>query len=105
MYDNIKVNNLDFFETNIASGTFVLFNPPYGERMELGSKEFYEDLGNTLKHKYEDCTVWIISSDIKNMKLIGLRPSNKIKIINGQLECTFRKFEIYKGSKKNTQKN
>ena len=105
MYDNIKVNNLDFFETNIESGTFVLFNPPYGERMQIGSKEFYENLGNTLKHKYEGCTIWIISSDIENMKLIGLRPSNKIKVINGQLECTFRKYEIYKGSKKNDRKN
>jgi putative N6-adenine-specific DNA methylase len=105
MYDNIKVNNLDFFETNIESGTFVLFNPPYGERMQIESKEFYENLGNTLKHRYEGCTIWIISSDIENMKLIGLSPSNKIKVINGQLECTFRKYEIYKGSKKNNRNN
>jgi putative N6-adenine-specific DNA methylase len=34
------------------------------------------------------------------MKLIGLRPSRKIKVMNGDFECSFRKFEVYEGSKK-----
>jgi putative N6-adenine-specific DNA methylase len=32
--------------------------------------------------------------------MIGLKPSRKIKILNGKLECSFRKFEVYEGSKK-----
>ena len=44
--------------------------------------------------------IWLISSDIENMKFIGLRPSRKIKVMNGKLECSFRKFEVYEGSKK-----
>ena len=100
MHDNIKVKNCDFFEEEINAGTFVIFNPPYGERINLGVKNFYEKVGSTLKHNYEGCTVWIISSDIENMKLIGLKPDKKIKVMNGELECSFRKFEIYKGSKK-----
>ena len=100
MYDDIKVKNLDFFETNIDPGTFVLFNPPYGERIDLGVTDFYEKIGTSLKNNYKDCIVWIISSDIENMKFIGLRPAIKIKVLNGKLDCTFRKFEIYEGSKK-----
>lgn len=100
MYDDIKVKNLDFFETNIDPGTFVLFNPPYGERIDLGVTDFYEKIGTSLKNNYKDCIVWIISSDIENMKFIGLRPARKIKVLNGKLDCTFRKFEIYEGSKK-----
>jgi putative N6-adenine-specific DNA methylase len=34
------------------------------------------------------------------MKLIGLKPSKKIKLMNGELECSFRKFDVYEGSKK-----
>ena len=100
LFDNIKVKTEDFFDTTIDAGTFVLFNPPYGERIPIEVDEFYEEVGNTLKHNYKGCSVWLISSDIENMKFIGLRPSRKIKVMNGKLECSFRKFEVYKGSKK-----
>jgi putative N6-adenine-specific DNA methylase len=100
MHENIKVTNSNFFETEITSDTFVIFNPPYGERIDLGVNDFYEKVGSTLKHYYLGCTIWLISSDIENMKLIGLRPSRKIKVMNGDFECSFRKFEVYEGSKK-----
>ena len=100
MYDNIKVTKSDFFETKVEAGTFVMFNPPYGERIDLGVNDFYEKVGTTLKHKYEGCSIWLISSDIENMKFIGLRPSKKIRVMNGKLDCSFRKFEVYEGSKK-----
>ena len=100
LFDNIKVTTKDFFDTTIEAGTFVLFNPPYGERIPIDLDEFYEEVGNTLKHNYKGCSVWLISSDIENMKFIGLRPSKKIKVMNGKLECSFRKFEVYEGSKK-----
>ena len=77
-----------------------MFNPPYGERIDLEINDFYEQVGTALKHNYQGCSVWLISSDIENMKFIGLRPSRKIKVMNGKLECSFRKFEVYKGSKK-----
>ena len=98
--DNIKVKTEDFFNNTIEAGTFVLFNPPYGERIPIEVYEFYEKVGNTLKHNYKGCSVWLISSDIENMKFIGLRPSRKIKVMNGKLERSFRKFEVYEGSKK-----
>ena len=103
MHDNIKVTNSDFFETEITPGTFVMFNPPYGERIDLGVNDFYEKVGTTLKHNYQGCTIWLISSDIENMKLIGLKPNHKIKVMNGELECSFRKFEVYEGSQKAQQ--
>jgi len=102
--ENIKVTKSDFFETEINAGTFVIFNPPYGERIDLGVNDFYDKVGTTLKHNYKECIVWIISSDIENMKLIGLRPNKKIKLMNGELECSFRKFEVYEGSKKRKKK-
>ena len=100
LFDNIKVKTEDFFDFVIEAGTFVMFNPPYGERIDLEINDFYEQVGTALKHKYQGCSVWLISSDIENMKFIGLRPSRKIKVMNGKLECSFRKFEVYEGSKK-----
>lgn len=100
MDENILINNADFFNTHIKNNTFVIFNPPYGERLTLPREKFYEEIGSTLKHKYEGCEIWIISSDMQDAKFIGLKPSKKIKVMNGPIECIFKKFEIYKGSKK-----
>lgn len=104
MNNKIEVFQADFFSTKVNENTFVLFNPPYGERLKLNQLNFYENIGSTLKHSYEECEVWLISSDISDMKFIGLKPNKKIKLINGKLECSFRKFKIYKGSKKLNKK-
>jgi putative N6-adenine-specific DNA methylase len=39
------------------------------------------------------------------MKFIGLRPTAKIKLYNGALECRFQRYEIYQGSKKKKFQN
>lgn len=105
MRDDIEIKIQDFFDTKVAPGTHVLFNPPYGERMSIGINEFYQKIGDTLKHNYQGCTVWLISSDIENLKMIGLKPSRKIKVFNGKLECRFVRFDIYEGSKKESKQN
>ncbi|MDA9299048.1 hypothetical protein N9P79_01620, partial [Crocinitomicaceae bacterium] len=38
-------------------------------------------------------------------KFVGLRPDRKIKVYNGSLECSFRKYSIYEGSKKTKFQN
>ena len=81
----------------------MIFNPPYGERMPININEFYQRIGDTLKHNYQGSSVWLISSDLQNLKMIGLRPSKKIKVFNGKLECRFLRFDIYEGSKKQSK--
>ena len=77
----------------------MIFNPPYGKRIEL-KPDYYKQIGDTLKNEYTDACVWIICSDNEELKKIGLKPSKKIKLYNGALECKLLKYEIYKGSKK-----
>tara|TARA_B100001564_G_scaffold357463_1_gene373753 strand:+ start:797 stop:1951 length:1155 start_codon:yes stop_codon:yes gene_type:complete len=101
--DKIEIKQSNFFKEEINKNTFVIFNPPYGERIKIRNKEFYNNIGTTLKHNYLNSEIWIISSDIENMKFIGLKPTTKFKIINSNLECSFRQYLIYSGSKK--QKN
>lgn len=80
---------------------WVIFNPPYGERIKSEDLiSFYQSFGDILKAKYTNYQAWIISSDTNALKFIGLKPSQKIKLFNGPLECRFFKFEIYSGSKK-----
>jgi putative N6-adenine-specific DNA methylase len=78
---------------------FLLFNPPYGERMLPNDTNFYTMIGDRLKQFYTNASVWIISTP-QCLKSIGLQPSRKISILNGSLECSFRKYELYQGSKK-----
>jgi putative N6-adenine-specific DNA methylase len=92
----------DFLQTNqgLENG-FIVINPPYGERLkdnELVS--FYKNIGDRLKHDFNGCEAWIISSNLEVLKFIGLRPSRKIKLYNGALECRLQKYELYRGSKK-----
>ena len=43
---------------------------------------------------------WVLSSSEEGFKSIGLKPDKKIKVFNGELECSFRKYSIYDGTKK-----
>ena len=95
----IKIDGQDFFKSNGHNNAMVLMNPPYGKRIEL-KKDYYKEIGDTLKQKYPNTCAWIISSEFEELKKIGLRTSKKIKLFNGALECKLLKFELYTGSKK-----
>ena len=56
-------------------------------------------IGDTLKRRYAGYTAWLISSDIQTIRFIGLRPSRKITVFNGPLECRLLKFEVFAGKK------
>jgi putative N6-adenine-specific DNA methylase len=90
------VANVKFPE---EKGTLIT-NPPYGERLATDVVELYEQIGSTFKHQLQGYTCWVISSSEEGFKSVGLRPERKIKLFNGDLECSFRKFTIYDGSKK-----
>ncbi len=83
----------------------IIMNPPYDERLEeLNINELYKSFGDVFKKEFDGWQAWVISSNFEALKQIGLRPSGKIALFNGSLECSFRKFEMYKGSKKTKHK-
>jgi putative N6-adenine-specific DNA methylase len=91
----------DFFNVKPERKGIVITNPPYGERLQLDDmKDFYQKIGDKLKLDFAGFTAWIIGSNVDVMKFIGLKPDRKIKLFNGPLECSFRKFSLYEGSKK-----
>ncbi len=84
-----------------AGDIHIVMNPPYGERIETDDIiGLYQTIGDTLKNNFQNSEAWIISGDLHAMKFIGLRPSRKIRVFNGPIECKFMKFELYEGSRK-----
>ncbi|MEO6305917.1 MAG: class I SAM-dependent RNA methyltransferase, partial [Bacteroidia bacterium] len=100
--EDIKCVNQSFFDLMpTRGGGVVILNPPYGERMEvLEIEKLYKEIGNKLKKDFQNYNAWIITSSPEAIKSIGLRPSRRIHLYNGSLECRFLKFELYGGSKK-----
>ena len=79
----------------------VMINPPYGERLASNKdmEELYGKIGTALKHHFTGATAWIISSNAAAMKCIGLKPSQKYRLLNGELDCQFNKYELFQGKR------
>jgi len=98
----ISIKHDDFFKTEKTGEEklHMVFNPPYGERLEIDMENFYKSIGDTLKQGYSNTDAWFITSNLEALKHVGLRPSRKIKVFNGKLESRLVKYEMYAGSKK-----
>ncbi len=98
----ITLEQKNFFETKktIDSKLHIVFNPPYGERLNIDLEDFYKEIGNTLKKDYPNTDAWFITGNLDAIKYVGLRPSRKIKLFNGKIETRLLKYEMYEGSKK-----
>lgn len=83
-----------------SGGGFLIFNPPYGERIKIKQiEDFYSSIGNTLKKNWDNYQAWILSSNQSALKNIGLKPDVKIKLFNGKLECLLVNFPIFEGKR------
>ncbi|SDL93078.1 putative N6-adenine-specific DNA methylase [Kriegella aquimaris] len=98
----ITVERKNFFDSEkFNDGPLkMVFNPPYGERLNLDMEEFYASIGDTLKRSYPGTEAWFITSNLEALKHVGLRPSRKIKVFNSHLESRLVKYVMYEGSKK-----
>lgn len=98
----ISVERKDFFfsEKYTEKHLHMVFNPPYGERLEINIPEFYGKIGDTLKKHYPDTEAWFITSEKEAMDNVGLRATRRIKLFNGPIESRLLQYLIYDGSKK-----
>lgn len=98
-YIELKTANVSDFEAPMGK-SIIISNPPYGKRLiDNNIHNLYSTIGQTLKHRCQGMDVWIISSDSELLKSIGLKPSKKIDLLNGDLECELWKFEIFAGKR------
>ena len=95
----ITVEQQDFKDfTKPAEKAIMITNPPYGERIStpnlLGT---YKMIGERLKHDFSGNDAWVLSFREECFDQIGLKPSIKIPVFNGSLECEFRKYAMFDG--------
>ena len=81
---DITVQMADFKDFKQPQDKAIMVtNPPYGERISTPDL-----LGND---------AWVLSYREECFDQIGLKPSIKIPVYNGSLECEFRKYQIFEG--------
>lgn len=81
--------------------SIIVMNPPYGERIStdnlLGT---YRMIGERFKNAFKGNEAWVLSYREECFRAIGLKPSIKIPLYNGSLECEFRKYVLFDGNMK-----
>lgn len=102
LLNDITVEEADFKNfTQPKEKSIIVTNPPCGERIStpdlLGT---YKMIGERLKHQFLNNDAWILSYREECFDQIGLKPSIKIPVYNGSLECEFRKYQIFDGKMK-----
>ena len=83
-----------------SENCMIVTNPPYGERITSDDiYGLYAALGTTVKHKFAGSTVWVISSHEECLDKIGLKPSERIRLLNGSLDCWYCRYDIFAGKR------
>ncbi len=96
----LKIQPFQQFEQPIEK-SIIITNPPYGERISSGDLlDLYQMIGERLKHAFTGNDAWILSYRDECFDQIGLKPSVKIPLFNGALECQFRKYQLFDGKYK-----
>lgn len=97
----ISIEQDDFFYHEGFQNTMLIFNPPYDARLrEKEILDFYKYIGDKLKMSFKNCSAWILSGHLAALKHLGLRPSAKIQLLNGEIPSLFCRYDMYEGSKK-----
>jgi len=100
----------DFFESKApAPSGLLVTNLPYGERIkgEFGGDDesFFKAIGDKLKKDYSGWRAAILAAEDSPWKFIGLKPTRKIRLLNGSIPVRLLVFDLYSGSKKKTPQN
>ena len=99
---DVTIAQQDFKDfTQPAEKSIIVMNPPYGERIStpnlLGT---YKMIGERFKKAFTGNEAWVLSYREECFEQIGLKPSIKIPVYNGSLECEFRKYVMFDGKMK-----
>ena len=96
----LKIQAFQQFEQPTEK-SIIVTNPPYGERISTDDLlGLYQMIGERLKHAFTGNDAWILSYRDECFDQIGLKPSVKIPLYNGALECQFRKYQLFDGKYK-----
>ncbi|MBL4762670.1 MAG: bifunctional 23S rRNA (guanine(2069)-N(7))-methyltransferase RlmK/23S rRNA (guanine(2445)-N(2))-methyltransferase RlmL [Gammaproteobacteria bacterium] len=112
--DLISVEQQDFFldvlsenqaDVAMPSLAVMLFNPPYGERLNADRElaKHYANIGKKIKQDYKQWNVHMITGVPELVFRMRLKEKHKVAIKNGAIDCQFISFENHKAvDEKNT---
>ena len=98
----VTIEQGDFFEWSELPPNpgMLVMNPPYDERISLEDvADFYQRIGDRLKHHYGGWTAQVLTGNLEAAKFIGLKSSSREVLYNGPIECRLLKFDIRAASK------
>jgi len=83
----------------------IVTNPPYGERLQARSSAPHEGparpeaairaFGVSLKEHFVGWRVWILSSDPRLPRQLGMQERRRTPLFNGAIECRLFSFEVF----------
>jgi len=76
---------------------FVVTNPPYGERLgddEEDLESSWHDLGTFLHERCAGAEAWVLSGNREVTRLLRLRASARVPVMNGPIECRWLRYEL-----------
>ena len=96
----LEVKDFADYTSSPSEKGILITNPPYGERIKPDDLYgLYEMIGERLKHVFSGWTAWVLSYQKECFNKIGLKPSKKVPLVNGSLDCEFRKYDLFAGKK------
>jgi len=97
-YISVECRALEDISEAPAEGGVLVTNPPYGERLRPDDiAGLYDTLGEKLKHVFRGYHAWVIGAGKETMSHIGLKPSQRIALNNGGIDCELREYVIFDG--------
>lgn len=97
-YVELECKSIQSIETAPEGEGLVVTNPPYGERIAVEDMEgLYRSIGERLKRVFKGYKAWIIGPTNELFDFVGLKPSVKMPILNGELECELREYVMFAG--------
>jgi len=94
----ISTRRQSFDKVHFSKPKHIVFNPPYGKRIETGKfsiEDFYKQIGDHLKQNFVGSQAWMFTGNLKALKHFGLKPSKKLVLFNGPIESRLVKYELY----------
>lgn len=93
----VSIQKKDFRQHSGLQNGIIICNPPYGIRLgdEKELETLYKEFGDFLKQKCQGSTAWIYCGNRDLISALGLKPSRKIPLINGNLDGRLLKIEVY----------
>ncbi len=96
-YIDLQCRSIQSIQEAEPNGMLVT-NPPYGERISVEDMEgLYQNIGERLKRVFKGYKAWIIGYKEELFDCIGLKPSVKMPLLNGDLNCELREYAIFEG--------